>query len=298
MIGAAILGRLGVGRTRRRFAVARRWELVVGGTLLTVIVVLCVVLPYVWRYSPDALAALPFQAPSWSHPFGTDDVGRDVFVRAFAAGRIDLAVAATGVAVSLAIGTLLGISAGIARRRWLDMVVMRIVDSVTAFPFLILALMLVVIIGPDRQIAFLPPGLPATVVAICSIGWAWYTRLARGQTLALRNADYIEAARMLGFSTPRIVARHIAPRVLRVAAAYAVADMILVVVIVASLSFVGAGVQPPTPEWGSMMLEGRIYLQSAWWITVLPGALLAVTAVALSLVADSLLAGRADEIRV
>jgi peptide/nickel transport system permease protein len=273
----------------RRFS-GRRTSLWFGVGLIAAIVLLCIVVPLVWPYSTDELGA-PLQSPSFSHPFGTDAVGRDVFVRTFAGGRIDLGVAVAGVGTSLVVGTLIGILAGISAR-WVDGTVMRLVDAFIAFPFLILALMLVVVIGPDRSVAFLPTGLPATFVAIVAVGWAWYARLARGEALSLRSRDYVVAARLLGFSTPRIVLRHLLPSVVRVTGTYAVGDAILAVIVVASLAFLGAGVQPPTPEWGSLMFEGRGYLGSAWWITVFPGVILALTGIALSLVADALLAPR------
>ena len=137
----------------------------------------------------------------------------------------------------------------------------------------------------------MPAGLPATVIAFLLVGWAYYARLARAQTLALRRSDHVLAAEILGYSQGRIVVRHLAPGVARVTAAYAVGDAILAVVVIASLAFLGAGVQPPTPEWGNIMYEGRAFIATAWWITVAPGVMLALTGVALSLVADALLSG-------
>lgn len=287
---------LGITRRIRLRAVrrlgGRRASLTVGIVLLAAIILLSIVLPFVSHYSTTALG-VPLQSPSSSHPFGTDEVGRDVLVRTFAGGRVDLAVAGAGIGVSLIVGTIIGTLAGLSGKWWVDGVIMRLVDAFIAFPFLILALLLVVVVGPDRSIAFLPAGLPSTFVAIVVVGWAWYARLARGEALSLRTRDYVVAAQLLGFSTPRIIVRHLIPSVLRITGAYAVGDAILAVIVVASLSFLGAGVQPPTPEWGSIMYEGRAYLQSAWWITVFPGVILAITGIGLSLIADALLgAGR------
>ena len=277
------LGRLGP-------AIGGRRSLAIGTALMTLIAVLCFAVPLVWPDSPDALVASPYQAPSWSHPFGTDSVGRDLFVRTFAGGRIDLLVTAGIIGVSLVIGTLVGTLSGSSRRRWLDALIMRLVDALIAFPFVILILVLVVLIGPDRRFGPAPAGLPATIIAFTLVGWAYYARLARGQTLALREREYIVAAELLGFSRTRVIVRHLIPSVLRVTASYAVGDAILAVVAIASLAFLGAGVQPPTAEWGNIMFEGRAYLESAWWITIAPGVLLAITGLALSLVADALLA--------
>ena len=241
--------------------------------------------------SGRALVAAPYQAPSLRHPFGTDSVGRDLFVRTFAGGRIDLIVATLVVGVSLIVGTLIGTLAGASTRRGVDSSLMRLLDALIAFPFVILILVLVVLVGPDRTLGPMPAGLPATVIAFLLVGWAYYARLARAQTLALRGSDHVLAARILGYSQRRIVIRHLAPGVARVTAAYAVGDAILAVVVIASLAFLGAGVQPPTPEWGNIMYEGRAFVGTAWWITVAPGVMLAITGVALSLVADALLSG-------
>jgi peptide/nickel transport system permease protein len=281
----------GIGGLMRRPRVMGRHSLTVGIAMLTTIVILCLVIPVVWPDSPNALVAPPFQSPSMRHPFGTDSVGRDVFVRVFAGGRLDLVVATGVIGVSLVLGTVLGTLSGATTTRGVDAFLMRVVDALIAFPFVILILVLVVLIGPARTIGPMPAGLPATVIAFLLVGWAYYARLARAQTLALRGSDHVVAARILGYSQPRVIARHLAPGVARVTAAYAVGDAILAVVVIASLAFLGAGVQPPTPEWGNIMYEGRAFVATAWWITVAPGVMLAITGVALSLVADALLAG-------
>ena len=283
----------GIGGLMRRPRVMGRHSLTVGIAMLSTIVILCLVIPVVWPDSPNALVAPPFQSPSMRHPFGTDSVGRDVFVRVFAGGRLDLVVATGVIGVSLVLGTVLGTLSGATTTRGLDALLMRVVDALIAFPFVILILVLVVLIGPARTIGPMPAGLPATVIAFLLVGWAYYARLARAQTLALRGSDHVVAARVLGYSQSRIIARHLAPGVARVTAAYAVGDAILAVVVIASLAFLGAGVQPPTPEWGNIMYEGRAFVATAWWITVAPGLMLAITGVALSLVADALLAGEA-----
>jgi len=271
-----------------------RTSLRVGVALLGAIVLACVAVPLLSSYGSSEIVAPPYAAPTWSHPFGTDSVGRDLFVRVFVAGRLDIAMAAITVLGSLAIGALLGTLAGGSRQRWVDTVLMRLVDAVIAFPFLVLVLVLVVVFGPDRSFGPLPVGAPAVVCGVILGDWAFYARLARGQTLALRERDYVVAARVLGFSQGRIVVRHLLPGVVGTLAAYAVADATLVMITVASLSFVGVGVQPPTPEWGALMYDGRAVLQDAWWVTVIPGAMLALTGLGLSLVADALLAHREE----
>jgi peptide/nickel transport system permease protein len=257
-----------------------------GVAIVGLIVLLSVVVPLLSSHSPNDFVASPLQSPSWSHPFGTDTLGRDVFLRTFAAGRVDLFVAAAGVLSSLAFGTLIGLVVTSARTRVAEVVVMRVVDTIVAFPFIVLVLTLVLVFGETSQIGPLPPGLPSLLVAVFVWDWALYARLARVQTLVLRDSDFVVAARLLGYSRARIIARHLLPQVLRAAAAYAVADAIIVLVTTASLPFLGAGVQPPNPEWGSMMYEGRTVLETAWWVTILPGVVLALVGVGLSLISD------------
>ena len=264
----------------------------VGLGFLIVLVLLAVVVPWVASGSVYSLG-IPFQPPSWHHLFGTDDIGRDLFVRTMAGARIDLGLAAGGVGLSLLIGTTYGAIAGLVRARWLESVLMRIVDAFIAFPFIVLVLVLVVIIGP-RTVAPIPAGLPAILVGLVVTDWAWYARLARAQTLSLRDADYMVAGRLAGFSIFRLVRHHVIPSVIRVNIAFAVGDAIQFVITAASLAFLGAGVEPPVAEWGSIMYEGRAYIQTAWWITILPGVVLALTGIALSMLADSLLSDRAS----
>jgi peptide/nickel transport system permease protein len=273
-----------LARTRPRI---RFHEGKVGAAVLAVIIVLVIVVPLIASRSVNLLG-IPFQRPSLHHLFGTDDIGRDVFVRTMAGGRIDLCLAFGGVALSVLIGTTYGTIAGMLRVKWLDSVLMRIVDAFIAFPFILLVLVLVVIIGP-RTISPIPPGLPAIFIGLVATDWAWYARLARAQALSLRDADFVVAGRLLGFSLFRLVRHHLMPSVIRVNIAYAVGDAIQFVITAASLAFLGAGVEPPTPEWGAIMYEGRAYLQTAWWITLLPGLVLAITGLALSMVADSAL---------
>lgn len=269
-------------------------SLIVGLALLSVIVAACLLVPVLTSQSSGEIIAPPYEAPSFVHLFGTDSVGRDLFVRIFVAGRLDLAIATITVLAALGIGTMLGTIAGGARWRWIDTLLMRLVDAVIAFPFLVLVLVLVVVFGTERSFGPLPAGVPAVICGVILGDWAFYARLARGQTLTLSKRDYVVAARALGFSPYRIVLRHLLPGVVATVATYAVTDVILVMITVASLSFVGVGVQPPTPEWGALMYEGRAALRDAWWIAVIPGIMLALTGLALSLIADALLSGQRE----
>jgi peptide/nickel transport system permease protein len=288
--------RADVGRAARRLRPWRqaRTSLFVGAALLGLIVLACLLVPALSSHSTEEIVGVPYEAPSSAHPFGTDSVGRDLFVRVFAAGRLDLGIALITVVAALAIGAVLGTLSGVARRRWVDTALMRLVDAVIAFPFLVLVLVLVVIFGTDTSFGPLPAGVPAVICGVILGDWAFYARLARGQTLTLRERDYVVAAESLGFSQSRILLRHLLPGVVGTLAAYAVADAILVMITVASLSFVGLGIQPPTPEWGGLMYEGRAVLQEAWWISVIPGVMMALTGLGLALVADALLLDRQE----
>jgi peptide/nickel transport system permease protein len=264
----------------------------VGLAILVVILGACLVGPFLLPFGPQQIVASPYQPPSLSHPFGTDFVGRDLLVRVLVGGRLDFIAAFATVAVSMAVGTVVGVLAGGSKHQWVDSALMRLVDAVIAFPFLVLVLVLVVALGPERSFGPLPAGAPAVMGGMILGNWAFYARIARGQTLALRDRDYVVAARVLGLSQARIILRHLLPGALGIQAAYAVGDVILTMITIASLSFVGVGVQPPTPEWGAIMFDGRAVLQSAWWISVIPGIFLAVTGLGLSLLADALLKQR------
>lgn len=276
-------------RKRAERGGGRQVALWVGGAGLVAVLLLCIVGPIVSPYGAGEFAGRPFSGPSPSHPFGTDSFGRDVFVRVCVGGRLDLFIAVVVVGASLVIGTIVGVISGATKRRWLDSLLMRTVDAIVAFPFLILILALIVVVGRDKTVWVLPAGAPAIILAIIVVDWAIYARLARGETLALRQSEYVTAARMIGYPQRQIVRRQLMGGVVRVTASYAVADVILVVVAAASLAFLGSGVQAPAPEWGGIMYEGRSVLQTSWWITTFPGIVLAVTGLSVTLIADSLL---------
>jgi peptide/nickel transport system permease protein len=290
-LGAPTAAGVAVAQDARRPVVARRLGLWVGGGLLGLVVALSIVVPAVGE-SPEAFTGTPFAPPSGGHPFGTDEFGRDIFVRTWSAGRLDLAVAAIGSFVPFVMGTAIGMVAGMTRRRWVDAVLMRLVDAVIAFPFVILALALVVILGTGSSFGPLPAGMPSVLLAFFIVNWTIFARLARAESLTLRQQDYIVAAGLLGYSPTRILLRHVAPTVVKTTATYAVATSVLVMATTAGLAFLGAGAQPPTAEWGAMIFQGRTVLPTYWWIAVFPGLAMAITALGISLVADSLIAGR------
>jgi peptide/nickel transport system permease protein len=262
-------------------------ERLAGVSLLAILCAAFIVVPVVSAYPVDAFVGLPFQAPSSAHLFGTDSLGRDVFTRSFAGGRIDVLIAALAASISWAVGTAVGVVVGLTRNGWLSGAVLRLIDAVLAIPFVILVLSLVLVLGAQTQIGGLPPGVATIVLAVVLVDWAVYARIARGQTVSLRDREFVVAARLLGYSRPRIVLRHVAPNVVATTISYAATDAILIIVGTASLAFLGAGIQEPTPELGNIMYEGHNYLATAWWITVMPGILILLLGIALALIADS-----------
>jgi peptide/nickel transport system permease protein len=218
------------------------------------------------------------QPPSWSYPFGTDNLGRDIFVRSIYAARIDLTVGLITTYLPLALGVLLGLLAGY-RGGWLETVVMRAVDVVVAFPFIVLVIAVIAIVGP---------GLLGVYIGITVVGWALYARLTRAEVLILKEQQFVLAGTSLGYSQKRILFRHLLPNVIRPNLVFSTLDIVLNILVLASLSFLGLGVQPPTAEWGLMVADGQTFLLTAWWISTLPGLVIVLAGVGFSLVGDGL----------
>lgn len=222
--------------------------------------------------------------PSAGHPCGTDHFGRDVFSRIVYAARLDLKIGVVCVIFPFVFGCSIGAIAGYFGG-WIDSLVMRILDIVVSFPFFVLILAIIAILGP---------GITNIYIAISLVGWVSYARIVRGEVLLVKKLEYVEAAEVLGFSKARILLRHVIPNVLNPAIVFVVSDIVLCILQAAGLSFLGLGVQPNIPEWGAMIAEGRGFLARAWWISVFPGLAILLTGIGLSLLGDSL----ADMLRV
>lgn len=223
-------------------------------------------------YKQDMDALL--QAPSGAHWFGTDELGRDVYTRVVYGTRIDLAIGIFAMIIPAITGSLIGLCAGYYGKK-LDALLMRILDVITAFPFIVLVIAIVAIIGS---------GIKNMFIAIWCVGWKDYAKLVRSEVLSEKNMEYVSAAKTLGYSNSRIMFRHILPNVIDGAFVYAISDIMMCMMVGASLSFLGLGVSAPTPEWGAMITEGRPFLTNAWWISIFPGIVLAITGVAISFV--------------
>jgi peptide/nickel transport system permease protein len=264
----------------RRFGItAGRRGLWLGVGLLAALLVASLALPVTGLPHPDAQdLSVTLSAPSASHPFGTDELGRDVLSRTLSAAKLDLSLAFAVTAASLLIGTTVGVLAGFLGRR-VDALCMRLADVALAFPVLVLMLALAAILGP---------GMTAFFVGVPLVGWATYARLTRAQMLVVREQDYISAARTLGYSRRRILLLHAAPNVWKPALTYSMSDAILNIILLATLSYLGAGIQPPRAEWGDVIADGQQFLLQAWWISTLPGLVLVLVGIALSLVGDGL----------
>lgn len=242
--------------------------------------------PALSQYDPLVSAGRPLLGPSSSHFWGTDHLGRDVFTRTFASARLDILLALIGVTVPLALGTLLGSILGTTRNAVVSSFWLILIDAINAFPFIVLVIAIVAMVGP---------GVTGLLIGLAAANWARYAKIARARALTLREVDFVQAAEVLGYSRTRILLRHILPNIYREAVAYGLSDFVIVILTISALSFLGAGVRPPTPEWGAMMAEGRLYLQVQWWITVFPGLALSLTAIGVALLAQGVLGRYAGE---
>ena len=222
--------------------------------------------------------ALRLATPSLSHPFGLDELGRDILARVLAGARISFLVGFTVVVVSASLGTMLGAVAGYFGGR-IDDLVSRVIDILLAFPGLLLAIALVAVLGPS---------LANVLFALTIIGWVGYARLVRGQVLRAREFEYVQAARALGASTPRILWKHIIPTAIPAVVVQATLGMAGAIIGEASLSFLGLGVQPPTPSWGTMLNGGRAHILDAPHLTLFPGLAIALLVLGLNFLGDGL----------
>lgn len=250
-----------------------------GSTMFIMIVLAGIMVPLFYGFGPNDFVGEPFERPGLEFLFGTDQLGRDIFSRTFHSVYRDLGVAFLGVSIPFITGTVIGIILGISKNKKIIGVISSVIDGINAFPLLILAVAL---------IAFLGPGLGSVIIILALTNWARYARIARTKAVVVSQQNYIEAAYTLGYPRRRIIRKHVAPNVSSETIAYALSDFILVILLVAGLSFLGLAATPPTAEWGAMISEGRAYILNAPWITLFPGAALCWSAVSLAFIVEGL----------
>jgi len=252
---------------------------VVGLLIIISLILLATFAPVIAPYDP-IITDLPnrLQPPSWDHYFGTDEVGRDIFSRIIWGSRLTLyvigLVAVIAAPVGILVGTVSGYFGGIV-----DTVLMRITDIFLAFPKLILALAFVAALGP---------GIENAIIAISITSWPPYARIARAETITIRNADFIKAIRLQGAGTIRIITKHIMPLCLSSLIVRVTLDMAGIILTAAGLGFLGLGAQPPSPEWGAMTSSGRAFILDQWWLITMPGTAIFIVSLAFNLLGDGL----------
>jgi len=251
---------------------------VLGSVIIGILIAMAIFAPFLAPYSPTKMRLSErLSPPSSRHIFGTDDVGRDILSRVIYGSRISLRICTVVVGLTIGIGTILGVTAGYLGG-WVDELIMRISDVFLAFPALILAMAIAAALGPS---------LDNVILAMVVIWWPRYARVARGQVLVLREIDYMVAAKALGVSGCRTFIHHILPNCISPIIIQATLDLGEVLLTAATLSFIGFGAQPPTPEWGAMISLGRNYLRDNWWYATFPGLAILVTVMGFNLLGDA-----------
>jgi peptide/nickel transport system permease protein len=261
-------------KTRRH---AWPWTLVAGSVMVAFWVLAAILAPVISPYDPNAQdIAVALQPASLAHWLGTDNFGRDMLTRIIWSARIDLLMGGLGVLFPFIIGTAIGAVSGYMGGI-IDTLLMRLLDVTISFPFFVLIIAIVATLGP---------GLSSFYIAVALVGWVSYARLIRAQFLVLKNADFVLAARCLGYGHLRIIFRHILPNAIMPAVVFSMSDAVIDILLGASLSYLGLGIQPPTAEWGLMIADGQNFIASAWWISLFPGLAIVTLATGFSFLAD------------
>ena len=249
------------------------------GAVLTGLIVLLVLLGPIWLQDttyqdPDALLA----GPSSAHWLGTDQLGRDLLSRLVSAGRTDLRIAIVALLFpaifGVAVGTVAGYFGG-----WFDTVVLRLIDVVVAFPFYVLIIALVFVVGPGES---------GIYTALALVGWVSYARITRNATAVVAEQDWVVAARQGGLKTSRVIFRHVAPHTATQAVVLFASDIVVVIVAVITLGYLGLGIAPPTPDWGTMIFDNRSFITTKWWLPAMPGFAVVLTGLGFTLLGDGI----------
>ena len=254
-------------------------SLKIGLFLMGVLILLAIAAPLIAKYDPyaqDLPSAL--QAPSAAHPFGTDQLGRDILSRVLYAARVDLSVMVLAEIAPFVIGVLLGMCAGYFGGKT-DWIISLAIDTFIAFPYYLLVIVVAFATGA---------GIRGIFITFMLVGWLLYARVAKGMSASLRTQEWVDAARLQGFSDLRIIVREILPNVLPQAVVVLMTDMAGLLVMIVTLGYLGIGISAPTPDWGTMIAEGQTMMTTAWWISVIPGVMVVLTGIALSFIGDGL----------
>lgn len=261
------------------YFIADNKMLVIGCAIIAVFVYIALFPGTITGYDPDAInPGAVLQAPSAAHWFGTDNFGRDLYTRVIYAARIDLLIGLGAMLVPFVVGTFLGLISGYYGGR-IDTVIMRIVDIFMAFPYMVLAIAIVAITNA---------GINALFISMWLVGWKEYTRLVRSEVMIVKQQEYIQAAKVLGYPDWKILLKSVLPNVLSSAICYAASDVVMCMLSGAAMSYLGLGVQAPMSEWGAIISDGKTYLSQAWWITLFPGLFIMISGLGFSLIGDGL----------
>ncbi|MGH7753996.1 MAG: ABC transporter permease [Gemmatimonadales bacterium] len=283
-LGAALSEAPGAGRVTLRRLLRLRWGVAAAAVLL-LIVTGAALAPWISPHDPLAVNIRHrLGPPAWmeggtaEHVLGTDPVGRDLLSRMIYGGRVSLVVGVAAVLIAATIGVLLGLGAGYFGGR-IDWAIMTFVNVMLTFPFVLLALAVIAVLGPS---------LVNMIIVLGVAGWPIYARVVRAETLALREREFVLAGRALGMSHARLVFRQIVPNLVSVIVVIATLQVAQVIVLESFLSFLGLGIQPPTPAWGNMLGEGRVYMLNSWWIATFPGLAIFITTLVINLMGNAL----------
>ncbi len=252
---------------------------IVGAAIMAVLLLIALFAPLIAPYDPIAIdPSVSLQGPSGRHWMGTDDFGRDILSRVLYGTRISLRVGIIAVGIGGSIGLLIGLAAGYIGG-WFDFIAMRAVDVLLSFPGILLALLIMTVLGPS---------LTNVMIAVGISNVPLYVRLVRGTVLSAKESGYVEAARGTGCSHLTIVVKHIVPNIIAPFIVVTTLEVANAILLSATLSFLGMGAQPPTPEWGAMLNEGRRYIRTAWWMITFPGLMIMLSVLGINLLGDGL----------
>ena len=261
-----------------------KWGLV-AATVMLIVVGSAAAAPWITRYDPLAVDIQHrLGPPAWmaggtrAHLLGTDQIGRDLLSRVIYGGRVSLVIGTSAVLVSSTIGVLLGLAAGYFAGR-IDWTIMTLINVMLTFPFVLLALAVIAVLGPS---------LINMIIVLGVADWPLYARVIRAETLAIREREFVLAGRALGMSHARLVFGQILPTLVSIIVVIATLQVARVIILESFLSFLGLGIQPPTPAWGNMLGEGRVYMLNSWWIATFPGLAIFVTTLAINLMGNAL----------